>query len=513
MYSHLASNDVTEPLDFKRGWMTDTVVALVGGGYAAYGTDKGKKWIDLQTDAGLVRLVGVDYQVKTGKTPAADSDYYYWPVWPDKYLKVAKSATVDRVFSHTHQTSFDNVYGKGSKAKVSEIIGHSPVELLSGTTGIRVDGTKFADTIVLNDKGSIAYSNNGGDTVFGGDGPDLMFGGNGKDKLYGGSGKDVLNGDNGNDRLYGGEDNDTLHGGAHKDTLYGGGGEDTLYGDWQNDVLYGDADNDVLYGGDNNDKLYGGAGEDILRGGNDKDRLDGGADNDRLYGDAHNDKLYGGIAQDALYGGGGKDKLWGGTDNDLIHGGKDNDVAYGGTAQDTLYGDAGNDKLYGEADNDWLYGGKGKDRVDGGAGNDFLYGGGGKDKLFGGVGEDRLDGGAGPDVLKGGPGSDTFVFSTKLGGGNVDRIADFEVGTDGIWLSAKVFKKLPEGPLAADYFHRGAKAADKNDHIIYDAKKGVLIYDKNGSKKGGDHVFAKVDKKTDLHNSDFYVKYEGDLYV
>jgi TRAP-type C4-dicarboxylate transport system substrate-binding protein len=82
-----------------------------------------------------------------------------------------------------------------------------------------------------------------------------------------------------------------------------------------------------------------------------------------------------------------------------------------------------------------------------------------------------------------------------------------------ICFSAKVFKKLPVGPLAADYFHRGSEAADKDDHIVYDAKKGLLIYDRNGSGKGGEQVFAKVDKNTDLHNSDFYVKYEGDLFV
>ena len=129
----------------------------------------------------------------------------------------------------------------------------------------------------------------------------------------------------------------------------------------------------------------------------------------------------------------------------------------------------------------------------------------GRDKLDGGHDNDRLDGGDGNDVLNGGIGADTFVFSSKLGPGNIDKITDFEVGIDGIWLSAKVFKHLPLGPLAADYFVRGSKAADKNDHIVYDARKGLLIYDDNGSKKGGEHVFAKLDKDTDLHNSDFYV--------
>ena len=477
MYSHIASNDTTEPLSFVGGWLVNTTVALVGGGYANYGTSGGKKWIDLQTDAQLIRLVGVDYQVKKGNPPSEDDDFFYWPVYPDKYLQVSKTARVDSVFSHTHQTSFDNVHGSGFKPTVGDIIGKKPVDLLSPIASTRVDGTKFADTIVLNNSGGTVYANNGADTVTGGDGGDLMFGGRGKDTLYGGLGRDRLNGDDGNDRLYGGADNDVLRGGAGKDRLYGGDGEDKLYGDWHDDTLYGGADNDWLYGGDDNDVLYGGIGQDVL---------DGGNGNDRLYGDA---------------------------DNDTLRGGSGDDRAYGGIGQDTIHGDGGNDRLYGDADNDWLYGGKGKDRLEGGVGNDFLYGGAGKDKLFGGAGNDRLDGGDGQDILNGGPGDDIFVFSTKLGNGNIDRVVDFEIGTDAVWLSKAIFKKLPLGPLSADHFHRGSKAADKNDYVVYDAKKGLLIYDKNGSGKGGAQVVAKFDKGTDLHNSDLYVKTPGELLL
>jgi Ca2+-binding RTX toxin-like protein len=513
MYSHLASNDTTAPLSFVGGWLVSTTVALKAGAWANYGRDGNKPWIDLDTDGGLVRLVGVAYDVKSGTPPPDDADYVYLPVWPDKYLKVARGAEVDRVFSHTHQSSFDNVHGNGSKPTVGEILGQHPVDLLSPISNLRIDGTKFGDTIVLNDTGGTVYSNDGGDEVYGGGGDDVMYGANGKDWLYGEGAKDELYGGNGKDRLYGGNDGDELHGEAGKDTLYGGDGEDHLYGEWQNDVLYGDADKDWLYGGDNNDVLYGGVGEDELHGGNDKDKLYGDIDNDRLYGDAHNDKLWGGIGQDTLYGGSGNDKLYGDEDNDLFYGGKGNDRAYAGIGQDTAHGGAGNDRLYGDADNDWLHGDNGNDRLYGGIANDFLHGDAGKDKLDGGHDNDRLDGGLGNDTLKGGIGADTFVFSTKLGGGNVDRITDFELGTDGIWLSAKVFKKLPVGPLAAEYFHRGSEAADKDDHIVYDARKGLLIYDRNGSGKGGEQVFAKVDKNTDLHNSDFYVRYEGDLFV
>lgn len=475
MYSHIASNDSTEPLSFVGGWLVNTTIALLG--YANYGTADGKAWIDLETNAGLIRLVGVEYSVEKGKTPASNDTYFYWSVYPDKYIKVAKTAVVDRVFSHTHQTSFDDVYGTGSRPTVGEVIGKRPIDLLSTVASTRIDGTKFGDTIELNNAGGTVYANNGGDLVTGGDGGDLMFGGRGKDALHGGLGRDDLNGDNGNDRLYGDDDNDGAHGGAGNDRLYGGNGEDALFGDWQNDRLYGDADNDRLFGGDNNDVLYGGIGQDSLYGGNDKDKLYGDIDNDHLYGQAGNDR------------------------------------AWGGVGQDTLYGDKGNDRLYGDADNDWLHGEQGNDRIDGGIANDFVYGGTGNDKLRGGDDNDRLDGGDGRDSLDGGAGSDIYVFSTKPGGGNIDRVVDFDVGFDAVWLSKSAFSKLPEGPLPADYFHRGLKAADKDDYIVYDAKHGLLIYDKNGSGKGGAEVFAKFDKGTDLHNSDFYVKPAGDLFL
>ena len=66
------------------------------------------------------------------------------------------------------------------------------------------------------------------------------------------------------------------------------------------------------------------------------------------------------------------------------------------------------------------------------------------------------------------------------------------------------------GPLI---FVRDAKAADKDDYIVYDAQRGLLIHDKNGSGKGGEQVFAKLPKDTDLHNSDIQVKDPGDLLV
>ena len=54
-------------------------------------------------------------------------------------------------------------------------------------------------------------------------------------------------------------------------------------------------------------------------------------------------------------------------------------------------------------------------------------GGGGRDRLFGGDGDDHLDGGPGRDKLIGGAGADTFIFRSNS---NLDRVLDFEIGTD-----------------------------------------------------------------------------------
>ncbi|MEO0498718.1 MAG: M10 family metallopeptidase C-terminal domain-containing protein, partial [Pseudomonadota bacterium] len=78
--------------------------------------------------------------------------------------------------------------------------------------------------------------------------------------------------------------------------------------------------------------------------------------------------------------------------------------------------------------------------IEGGTGNDFLFGGAGNDTIVGGSGVDRIIGWRGDDVLTGGgPGGigvgeqDRFVFSAETSGG-IDKITDYEVGVDQIWL-------------------------------------------------------------------------------
>ncbi len=147
-------------------------------------------------------------------------------------------------------------------------------------------------------------------------------------------------------------------------------------------------------------------------------------------------------------------------------------------------------------------------------GNDTLIGGRGRDKLSGGLGVDVLFGKQGHDTLTGGSGQDVFILDTKPHARtNVDRIKDFNVKDDVIYLDNGFFKKLGakgslEHPakLSSKMFWKGAKAHDRNDHVLYDPKSGVLAYDPDGTGHAAAVRFALVSKNlASLSHKDFLV--------
>ena len=135
------------------------------------------------------------------------------------------------------------------------------------------------------------------------------------------------------------------------------------------------------------------------------------------------------------------------------------------------------------------------------------------DLLKGGSGRDTLWGGLGSDTLTGGLGKDIFVFETKPNTRtNRDAISDFRVKDDTIWLDNKVFIKLGKkgtekkpAQLNKDSFVIGTKAKDKNDHLIYDKKKGMLLYDADGSGRGKAIEIATLSKSLKMTAADFFV--------
>jgi len=186
------------------------------------------------------------------------------------------------------------------------------------------------------------------------------------------------------------------------------------------------------------------------------------------------------------------------TDEDgvSIKGSKKKDsVSDGKTVSGQAMATGEEDAITGKGKNDTLHGAGGNDRIDGGKGND---------KLYGDEGDDWLVGGKDNDKLTGGLGEDSFVFNMKLAD-NVDKVKDFAAGIDTIVLDDKVFKKLSPGPLSVEEFLVGKKAKDGDDHILYNAKNGQLLYDQDG--KGGKDalLFAKIGKGLDLDAGDFLV--------
>lgn len=152
------------------------------------------------------------------------------------------------------------------------------------------------------------------------------------------------------------------------------------------------------------------------------------------------------------------------------------------------------------------------ERTNGSAANDYFVGGTGKDTLYGGAGNDKLNGGAGNDLLKGGSGKDIFIFNTKLNATkNIDKISDFSVPNDSIWLENKIFTKIGSGTMARpgklkkDFFVKGDKALDGNDYIIYDSKKGILYFDKDGSGAAKAVAFATISKHLAITEKDFLI--------
>jgi hypothetical protein len=238
---------------------------------------------------------------------------------------------------------------------------------------------------------------------------------------------------------------------------------------------------------------------------------------------------------DIVQGLGGNDRIATGTGNDWLEGNRGNDVLIADAGDDTLLGGEGNDRLLGKAGSDTMIGGTGDDTylVDeagdrvielagGGAdrvvasidhvlaaeveklqlsgnavsgtgnaldnalhGTDLanqLFGGAGNDKLYGYAGDDLLAGGPGRDLLAGGEGADRFRIQGAPDGINRTTITDFAAGEDRIELDGAIYTALTgTGPIAAEEFGLGRGAATAEQHILYDAASGKILYDADGA--------------------------------
>ena len=141
----------------------------------------------------------------------------------------------------------------------------------------------------------------------------------------------------------------------------------------------------------------------------------------------------------------------------------------------------------------------GKDILNGDASANSLAGGAGADTLYGQGGSDTLFGGLGNDTLIGGGGNDRFVFDTKTGSSNIDKLTDFKSGYDKIVLDDDIFKALSGNaagtPLASGSLKivaSGSAAGDANDHLIYNTTTDKLYYDDDGNGAGAAIQIATI---------------------
>jgi Ca2+-binding RTX toxin-like protein len=176
----------------------------------------------------------------------------------------------------------------------------------------------------------------------------------------------------------------------------------------------------------------------------------------------------------------------------------------GTAASETIFGTAIDHVVDGLAGNDTIRSGPLAHTLKGGAGNDRLFGSAAADKLYGGLGKDTMTGGRGKDA---------FVFDTKPNKkANLDKIADYNVRDDSVYLDNAIFKKLGSkgsefapAKINKAFFKVGDSAKDRNDYVIYDNKKGVLYYDANGSGSGGKVEIATLKKNLKMSASDLFV--------
>ncbi|QRM29391.1 endonuclease/exonuclease/phosphatase family protein [Microvirga sp. VF16] len=390
----------------------------------------------------------------------------------------------------------------------------------------------------------------GSNALIGTGSANVLLGGAGRDYLEGNAGDDILLGGEGADGLYGGEGIDYVSyvgatsgvtasldaplvntGEAAGDTynsienMRGSAFNDTLVGNMASNLIDGDAGADVLQGNGGNDTYIVdnaldriieamGGGTDTVRtsisftlaAGTEVEVLTAtGSGSIDLTGNAFVNTITGTAAGNVIDGGAGADRMAGreGDDTYIVDNADDVVTEVAGGGSDTIQTSV-SFALGSTTDVERLNAT--------GAANVSLTGNALINTITGNAGANKIYGGLGNDILRGGSGKDTFVFDTKANNStNVDRIFDFSVRDDSIYLDNKVFTKLGSGSASkpkkftSDMFIKGAKAQDREDRIVYDNKTGALYYDQDGTGAKAQVKIGTLNKSLSLTHSDFFV--------
>lgn len=423
-----------------------------------------------------------------------------------------------------------------------DLIGTPEDDTLTGEAGRNViQGLAGNDSLEGLGGDDVISGSSGDDTISGGTGADTLDGGEGDDVLYyrssaGGVTVGLEVDGNGKQNAFGGDaEGDVISGFEHvyasefADTVTGNAGKNILFGYGGNDVLSGEGGDDVIQGGEGADTMAGGEGSDWVRylGSSSGVQVSLQPGSIGAGGDAEGDELsgfeniQGSLHSDILVGDAGGNYFLGFAGDDTIDGGDGNDTVRGGSGADSMSGGSGIDTLQyirsaagvaidlnadidgkqsasgGDAQGDVI---SGFENVFGSDFGDVLTGDGGRNYLYGYGGNDVIAGGGGNDVLRGFEGEDSFVFDTELAASNVDRILDFEVGSDMLVLDSAVFEGLDAGSLDPRAFLSGAApvASSADQRILYDTETGRIYFDSDGSGVELAVAFAQLTTRPDL---------------
>ena len=435
-------------------------------------------------------------------------------------------------------------YGSAARSAISVDLAAGTASSSAGTatlSGIEnVNGSAFGDRITGNDAANYFFAWDGDDTLDGGGGVDRLDGGAGNDTYVVTPGDTIVD-SSGIDHVMSrtswtlgdglenltidasgpfvegeaNELNNIIRGSGDDVRLYGRAGDDGLQVDSRFSILEGGEGNDTLLGGQGFDNLFGEAGDDVLddrantlpgafsvRGAN----MTGGEGNDTIFGGAADDlvQFSGVYGNDTVSGGGGRDSItfeqaFSSVFVDLSQG----FATGGGTGSASV---SSIENVYGGALDDVLIGNSGANLISGASffhhepsqgrdGNDTLFGLTGHDTLLGGSGNDWLQGDGWSDTLSGGSGSDSFVWA-EAGTSQVDRVLDFEHGTDELVFDESYFRALgAPGPwLEGDgrFFASAGPTSghDSDDRLVYNTSTGSLYYDADGSGSGASLIVA-----------------------
>jgi Ca2+-binding RTX toxin-like protein len=477
-------------------------------------------------------------------------------------------AGIDRVSYHTSgagvlvvlgsKLGFDGDAQGDTLEGIEEVVGSNFNDTLAGDNANNfLGGLNGADVLSGEGGDDELFGDGGADALDGGAGNDILVGGAGGDKINGGAGIDTASYANAASAIIVNiSDDDTfvVSGDAPGDELIS---IENLTGSRFDDGLVGSNGANKLSGGDGNDLLEGRGGDDLLDGGAGADGLTGGLGNDLYVVDFREDNII------ERAGEGTADRVAAAVDFALQ---STDDIEILTTTNTTstaaidLTGNELRQKITGNAGANVLHdGGSGKADVMTGLGGNDSYrvfnsgdvivekaGQGSGDKviaavdyklgaavqveimqtngsagtaaidltgnefgqqIIGNAGANRLEGKGGNDTLSGGSGADTFVFASKLGAGNVDRIVDFSVPADRMLLSDAFFTALDTGTLSAAAFRANTTglAQDASDRIIYERDTGKLFYDADGAGGSAGIHFATLTVGLALTNADFSI--------